>query len=127
MRLTLLGTGGQLEVPMPGEKKGRARMIEAFERVNASRHPGDMTPLSARDSGMQVPAGAGSSENQGATPQGAEKGDSAQAIRREVTRAAIDAWNGKMLSRPGPRTYAELQDFYAGIADICAVRGVGTL
>jgi hypothetical protein len=63
MRLTLLNTGLEVEVPMAGEKRGKDRMIESFERRNAGRLPGDLTPLSASASGAQASTAAGRNDN----------------------------------------------------------------
>jgi hypothetical protein len=48
---------------MAGEKKGRDRMVEAFGRKIAGRLPGDLTPLSASDSGAQVSTASGRNDN----------------------------------------------------------------
>jgi hypothetical protein len=44
MRLTLLSTGIEVDVPMPLEKKGKDRMVQSFERTNKAC---SLTPLSA--------------------------------------------------------------------------------
>ena len=43
MKITLLSSGLELEVPIAGEKKGRARVVQAFARENAARESGDST------------------------------------------------------------------------------------
>jgi len=48
---------------MAGEKKGIDRIVEAFGRKIAGRLPGDLTPLSASDSGAQVSTASGRNDN----------------------------------------------------------------
>jgi hypothetical protein len=48
MKITLLSSGLELEVPIAGEKKGRDRMIQAFERAAAGRKVGELKPQTPR-------------------------------------------------------------------------------
>ena len=83
MRLTLLNSpGGDIEVLLPGEKKGRDRTVQAFERAAAVPKPSfaaqtmardraalrsarwyDTTSLSATEAGAQASTSAGPKDN----------------------------------------------------------------
>ena len=122
MKLTLLGTGLELEVPMPLEKKGRDRLVQAFEREAERREAGDTTPKTQRRHGTFL-------SQLSATPaalpcDAVEVGRKSTEIRREIMRKACERWTEDQKRRPGGRTTGEWAKFYADIASELAAAGV---
>ena len=134
MKLTLLNAGLSIEVPIGSEKKGRDRVIEAFERKNAGRLPGDLSPLSANYSGAQdVPrASAKANPDPVQSPMTLSPEAMSEAIfaemeadligpevrdklRRMVSRKVNEAWNEDQKRRPGNRTAADFAKVRADI------------
>ena len=113
MRLTLLNSpGGDIEVLLPGEKKGRDRTVQAFERAAAVPKPSfaaqtmardraalrsarwyDTTSLSATEAGAQASTSAGPKDNP--EPIDTAPGLSAMRWQRSFTRR----WKGTSWGR----------------------------
>ena len=136
MKITLLNTGLEIEVPIGAEKKGRDRVIEALERRNAGRLPGDLRPLSATDSGAQVGTSASAEGNPDPVQAPMTLLPEAMAeavfseleadiigpevrgkVRRLVSRKANEAWIAEQQRRPGGRTPADYAKFQQSIDD----------
>jgi hypothetical protein len=134
MKLTLLNTGLVIEVPIGKELHGRDRIIEAFARKNAGRVPGDLTPLSATESGAQVSTSAGRNDRPEPVQPPMTLSSEAMTkavfaemeedvigpevrakLRRLVSRKANEAWNEDQKRRPGGRTAADHAKFQADI------------
>jgi hypothetical protein len=130
MKLILFSSGLELEVPIAGEKKGRARAVQAFERENAARESGDSTGHVQPRHGTFL----GQLTQLSAAPDAASPEAMAHAVyaemegdiigpgvraklRRMVCRKANEAWIAEQKRRPGGRTAAEYAQFQKTVDD----------